>query len=70
MDCGPPVPPKNGLIFPYTSTLKEASVQFTCQTENVTSTRATVCNQMGIWEPNPAHVCESGTHTVYYALFA
>ena len=59
-NCGPPSPPPSGYIFPYTSTIDGAIVNFVCQKsawnlkENLT---VTVCNKQGKWDPNPAEFC-------------
>ena len=63
VSCGPPFPPFNGLIFPYTNTTEGATVTFTCQdTFNPIEDNYTlaVCNKQGKWQPNPKSFCASG----------
>lgn len=82
-NCGPPSPPVNGYIVPYTSTLEGVEVTFacqnTCQTHDglqspVKAVHLAVCNSHGNWEPNPADFCSSTrmwslhvSHTLYVA---
>ena len=62
VDCNPPSLPSNGIIYPYTSTIEGAVVNFVCQKsaldleENVS---LAVCNKHGKWDPNPAEFCAS-----------
>ena len=60
VDCNPPSLPSNGIIYPYTSTIEGAVVNFVCQKsaldleENVSMA---VCNEHGNWDPDPAEFC-------------
>jgi hypothetical protein len=61
--CGPPSPPPNGFIFPYSSTVDGAVVNFTCQKSASFLDEAAVCSKQGKWDPDPAEFC-----TLYSAL--
>ena len=68
-NCGPPSPPPNGFIFPYTSTLDGAVMNFTCQKsasnleENFT---AAICNKQGKWDLSFVPVHQVTYHFPYY----
>jgi hypothetical protein len=59
--CGPPSPPPNGFIFPYSSTVDGAVVNFTCQKSASYLEEAAVCNKQGKWDPDPAEFCTSAS---------
>ena len=68
-DCGPPSPPTNAHILPFTSTLEGATVTYVCciilpggqqsccEEDNVTA----VCNKEGYWEPSTDDICAEPT---------
>ena len=58
-NCGPVIPPANGYINNYTSTLEGVNVTFTCQQNNDSqqTLSAASCNANGNWDPNPFKFC-------------
>lgn len=56
-NCGPLLPPPNGQTPPHTNTLQGARVTLICQSSLKENTTTVICNQEGIWEPNPAEIC-------------
>ena len=58
-NCGPPSPPINGHILPYTSTLEGAVVMIRCFSDGVEGDQTIFCTHHGIWELNSSEICES-----------
>ena len=69
-NCGPVVPPANGYIMNYTSTLEDVNVTIVCE-QNIhndqTFTMAS-CNAEGNWEPNPSKFCLNNIGTLYVCV--
>ena len=57
-NCGPIVPPLNGYVNNYTSTVEDTNVTFVCE-QNIDNQIFTVanCNEDGSWHPNPSEFC-------------
>ena len=54
VDCGPPVPPRNGTLENYTDTTEGSAVLYGCDVGLVPEERmVAVCTGNG-WSPNPA----------------
>jgi Ca2+-dependent lipid-binding protein len=55
-NCGTPIPPQDGDLDPFSSTLESAEVNITCSSgvQNKIS-----CDHDGRWQPNPNDICSS-----------
>ena len=62
MNCGPPLLPPNGYIFFSNDTIEGLSISFICLTSypETAIIYTTVCNQTGVWEPDPIDICQLG----------
>ena len=71
-NCGAPSPPQDGLIYPYTDTLKGAKVTYMCLNNNGLSLEdnnsVAVCNQEGYWEPNPRDACSVNSSKAWITI--
>jgi hypothetical protein len=60
VNCGRAIPPANGYINNYTSTLEGANVIFTCNRsidDQILTEHVASCNANGSWDPNPFEFC-------------
>ena len=66
-NCGPPSPPMNGYINPYTSTREGSQVDVTCFSESQQKENYIVlliCSHDGSWQPNPTDICNHNSGTI------
>ena len=61
VDCGPPVPPRNGSLENYTDSIEGSAVFYSCDPGLVPEMRMmSVCTGTG-WSPNPVDLyCTTG----------
>ena len=67
-NCGPVVPPVNGYIMNYTSTLEDANVTIVCDDTWQAFIMAS-CNAEGRWDPNPSEFCLDNIDIVCICVF-